>query len=157
MPYSIVNHGRTYAQRFARVFRVFGAPRHDLQSASLSTHILSQVFGGKKTTTIHKHHSLDTFPPLVSSRLLFGPLYLWLAFRSLPLCMPMPHHHISNETCIDMFLPFSFLQIIVASHNELRCPECRVLIEIKIDNLPPNVLLMRILGGNHPWFEISSH
>lgn len=38
-------------------------------------------------------------------------------------------------------------QIIIASHNELRCPECRVLIEIKIDDLPPNVLLMRILGG----------
>ncbi|XP_029712749.1 E3 ubiquitin-protein ligase SH3RF1 [Aedes albopictus] len=39
------------------------------------------------------------------------------------------------------------LEEIVASHQELRCPECRVLVEIKIDELPPNVLLMRILEG----------
>uniref|UniRef100_A0A182KBT3 RING-type E3 ubiquitin transferase n=1 Tax=Anopheles christyi TaxID=43041 RepID=A0A182KBT3_9DIPT len=36
---------------------------------------------------------------------------------------------------------------IVASHQELRCPECRVLVEVRIDELPPNVLLMRILEG----------
>lgn len=43
---------------------------------------------------------------------------------------------------------FNFIfQEIVASHQELRCPECRVLVEIKIDELPPNVLLMRILEG----------
>lgn len=45
---------------------------------------------------------------------------------------------------------FIFLQEIVASHQELRCPECRVLVEIKIDELPPNVLLMRILEGKLP-------
>uniref|UniRef100_A0A182WF83 RING-type E3 ubiquitin transferase n=1 Tax=Anopheles minimus TaxID=112268 RepID=A0A182WF83_9DIPT len=39
------------------------------------------------------------------------------------------------------------LEEIVASHQELRCPECRVLVEIRIDELPPNVLLMRILEG----------
>uniref|UniRef100_U5EPL2 RING-type E3 ubiquitin transferase n=1 Tax=Corethrella appendiculata TaxID=1370023 RepID=U5EPL2_9DIPT len=39
------------------------------------------------------------------------------------------------------------LEEIVASHSELRCPECRVLIEAKIDDLPTNVLLMRILEG----------
>ncbi|XP_055534264.1 E3 ubiquitin-protein ligase SH3RF1 [Wyeomyia smithii] len=39
------------------------------------------------------------------------------------------------------------LEEIVASHQELRCPECRVLVDIKIDELPPNVLLMRILEG----------
>lgn len=38
-------------------------------------------------------------------------------------------------------------QVIVSSHSELRCPECRVLVDIKIDVLPPNVLLMRILEG----------
>lgn len=36
---------------------------------------------------------------------------------------------------------------IVHKHKELRCPECRVLITVKIDDLPPNVLLMRILEG----------
>lgn len=35
----------------------------------------------------------------------------------------------------------------MSSHSELRCPECRILVDIKIDELPPNVLLMRILGG----------
>lgn len=36
---------------------------------------------------------------------------------------------------------------IVDSHKELRCPECRVLVDVGIDELPPNVLLMRILEG----------
>lgn len=35
----------------------------------------------------------------------------------------------------------------MSSHSELRCPECRVLVDLKIDELPPNVLLMRILEG----------
>ncbi|CAH0560156.1 unnamed protein product [Brassicogethes aeneus] len=40
---------------------------------------------------------------------------------------------------------------IIHKHKELRCPECRVLVSIKVDDLPPNVLLMRILEGmrNH--------
>lgn len=33
------------------------------------------------------------------------------------------------------------------SHKELRCPECRVLVEVRVEELPPNVLLMRILEG----------
>ncbi|XP_031839892.1 SH3 domain containing ring finger posh isoform X2 [Nomia melanderi] len=36
---------------------------------------------------------------------------------------------------------------IVSTHRELRCPECRVLVDAKVDDLPPNVLLMRILEG----------
>lgn len=39
------------------------------------------------------------------------------------------------------------LEEIVSTHRELRCPECRVLVDAKIDDLPPNVLLMRILEG----------
>ncbi|KAK6637283.1 hypothetical protein RUM44_007697 [Polyplax serrata] len=39
------------------------------------------------------------------------------------------------------------LEEIVATHKELRCPECRVLVDAQIDDLPPNVLLMRILEG----------
>lgn len=39
------------------------------------------------------------------------------------------------------------LEEIVTTHKELRCPECRILVEAKIDELPPNVLLMRILEG----------
>lgn len=39
------------------------------------------------------------------------------------------------------------LEEIVTTHKELRCPECRVLVDIKIEELPPNVLLMRILEG----------
>lgn len=39
------------------------------------------------------------------------------------------------------------LEEIVSTHRELRCPECRVLVEVKVDDLPPNVLLMRILEG----------
>lgn len=39
------------------------------------------------------------------------------------------------------------LEEIIATHKELRCPECRVLVQIKLEDLPPNVLLMRILEG----------
>ncbi|XP_015834928.1 E3 ubiquitin-protein ligase SH3RF1 isoform X4 [Tribolium castaneum] len=39
------------------------------------------------------------------------------------------------------------LQEIVHKHKELRCPECRILVNSKVDDLPPNVLLMRILEG----------
>ncbi|XP_043275279.1 E3 ubiquitin-protein ligase SH3RF3-like isoform X2 [Venturia canescens] len=39
------------------------------------------------------------------------------------------------------------LEEIVSTHRELRCPECRVLVEARVDDLPPNVLLMRILEG----------
>uniref|UniRef100_A0A146MBF6 RING-type E3 ubiquitin transferase n=2 Tax=Lygus hesperus TaxID=30085 RepID=A0A146MBF6_LYGHE len=39
------------------------------------------------------------------------------------------------------------LEEISRTHNELRCPECRILVETNIDDLPPNVLLMRILEG----------
>ena len=39
------------------------------------------------------------------------------------------------------------LEEIVTTHKELRCPECRVLVQIKLEDLPPNVLLMRILEG----------
>lgn len=49
------------------------------------------------------------------------------------------------------------LQVIVLSHSELRCPECRVLVDIKIENLPPNVLLMRILEGMKNFTMIPSN
>ena len=39
------------------------------------------------------------------------------------------------------------LEEIVSTHKELRCPECRILVDVKIEDLPPNVLLMRILEG----------
>lgn len=39
------------------------------------------------------------------------------------------------------------LEVIVSSQGSLRCPECRVVVDMKIDELPPNVLLMRILEG----------
>lgn len=39
------------------------------------------------------------------------------------------------------------LQDIVSSKQELRCPECRILVKLRVEDLPSNVLLMRILGG----------
>ncbi|XP_042223013.1 E3 ubiquitin-protein ligase SH3RF3-like [Homarus americanus] len=43
------------------------------------------------------------------------------------------------------------------SFQELRCPECRVLVEVPVDELPPNILLMRILESmkNAPRSAIS--
>lgn len=39
------------------------------------------------------------------------------------------------------------LEEIVSSRKELRCPECRVLVETKVEELPCNILLIRILEG----------
>ncbi|XP_062430677.1 E3 ubiquitin-protein ligase SH3RF1 [Rhea pennata] len=36
---------------------------------------------------------------------------------------------------------------IVSSRNELRCPECRTLVECSVDELPSNILLVRLLDG----------
>lgn len=47
--------------------------------------------------------------------------------------------------------------MIVSSHSELRCPECRILVDTKIENLPPNVLLMRILEGIKNTTNIANH
>ncbi|XP_018572953.1 E3 ubiquitin-protein ligase SH3RF1 isoform X2 [Anoplophora glabripennis] len=50
----------------------------------------------------------------------------------------LPCQHTFCKKCLDE---------IVQKHKELRCPECRVLVQIKVEDLPPNVLLMRILEG----------
>ena len=39
------------------------------------------------------------------------------------------------------------LEEIVSTKHELRCPECRSLVEIPIEDLPPNILLIRLLEG----------
>ncbi|XP_034376782.1 E3 ubiquitin-protein ligase SH3RF1 isoform X1 [Arvicanthis niloticus] len=42
---------------------------------------------------------------------------------------------------------------IVGSRNELRCPECRTLVGSGVDELPSNILLVRLLDGikQRPW------
>ncbi|XP_060102532.1 E3 ubiquitin-protein ligase SH3RF1 [Heteronotia binoei] len=42
---------------------------------------------------------------------------------------------------------------IVSSRNELRCPECRTLVDCSVDDLPSNILLVRLLDGikQRPW------
>ncbi|XP_016298788.1 SH3 domain-containing RING finger protein 3 [Sinocyclocheilus anshuiensis] len=39
------------------------------------------------------------------------------------------------------------LENIVSSRHELRCPECRVLVDCAVDDLPANILLVRLLDG----------
>ncbi|XP_061579761.1 E3 ubiquitin-protein ligase SH3RF3-like [Cololabis saira] len=39
------------------------------------------------------------------------------------------------------------LENIVSSRSELRCPECRVLVDCGVDELPANILLVRLLDG----------
>lgn len=39
------------------------------------------------------------------------------------------------------------LEEIVATKNELRCPECRMLVEMRVEDLPSNILLIRLLEG----------
>uniref|UniRef100_A0AAY5EML6 RING-type E3 ubiquitin transferase n=1 Tax=Electrophorus electricus TaxID=8005 RepID=A0AAY5EML6_ELEEL len=39
------------------------------------------------------------------------------------------------------------LENIVSSRHELRCPECRILVDCGVDDLPANILLVRLLDG----------
>lgn len=39
------------------------------------------------------------------------------------------------------------LESIVSSRRELRCPECRILVGCGVDELPANILLVRLLDG----------
>lgn len=39
------------------------------------------------------------------------------------------------------------LEEIVSTKNELRCPECRTLVNIPVEELPTNILLIRLLEG----------
>uniref|UniRef100_A0A8C9VLI4 RING-type E3 ubiquitin transferase n=1 Tax=Scleropages formosus TaxID=113540 RepID=A0A8C9VLI4_SCLFO len=39
------------------------------------------------------------------------------------------------------------LENILCSRNELRCPECRILVDCGVDELPANILLVRLLDG----------
>ncbi|XP_063415613.1 E3 ubiquitin-protein ligase SH3RF3-like isoform X2 [Mytilus trossulus] len=39
------------------------------------------------------------------------------------------------------------LEEIVSTKGELRCPECRYLVEIRVEELPSNILLIRLLEG----------
>ena len=39
------------------------------------------------------------------------------------------------------------LEEIVSTKSELRCPECRTLVNISVDELPTNILLIRLLEG----------
>ncbi|XP_051566591.1 E3 ubiquitin-protein ligase SH3RF3-like [Myxocyprinus asiaticus] len=39
------------------------------------------------------------------------------------------------------------LENIVRSRHELRCPECRILVDCAVDELPANILLVRLLDG----------
>ena len=39
------------------------------------------------------------------------------------------------------------LEEIICTKSELRCPECRTLVNIAVDELPTNILLIRLLEG----------
>ncbi|RWS06918.1 SH3 domain-containing RING finger protein 3-like protein [Dinothrombium tinctorium] len=49
------------------------------------------------------------------------------------------------------------LNRIVNTHKELRCPECRVEVDVKVDDLPTNILLVRLLEGikNNPKLSLT--
>ncbi|XP_064482019.1 E3 ubiquitin-protein ligase SH3RF3-like isoform X2 [Ornithodoros turicata] len=55
----------------------------------------------------------------------------------------LPCQHTFCKRCLDE---------IVNSHKELRCPECRILVDCRVEDLPLNILLIRLLEGikNNP-------
>jgi hypothetical protein len=53
-------------------------------------------------------------------------------------CKVLPCQHTFCKGC---------LKAIVASRQELRCPECRRLVTENVDELPGNIMLIRLLEG----------
>ncbi len=53
-------------------------------------------------------------------------------------CKVLPCQHTFCKGC---------LKAIVASRQELRCPECRRLVTENVDELPGNIMLIRLLDG----------
>lgn len=53
-------------------------------------------------------------------------------------CKVLPCQHTFCKSC---------LKAIVATRQELRCPECRCLVTQNVDELPGNILLIRLLEG----------
>lgn len=57
-------------------------------------------------------------------------------------CKVLPCQHTFCRRC---------LKEIVERRKELRCPECRIVVDEDVDDLPVNILLVRILEGlNRP-------
>lgn len=53
-------------------------------------------------------------------------------------CKVLPCQHTFCRQCLD--------EIILTKH-ELRCPECRALVTVRVSELPTNILVVRILEG----------
>lgn len=53
-------------------------------------------------------------------------------------CKVLPCQHTFCRKCLEQ---------IVERRKELRCPECRVLVEVDVKDLPVNIMLIRILEG----------
>lgn len=53
-------------------------------------------------------------------------------------CKVLPCQHTFCRQCLD--------EIILTKH-ELRCPECRALVTVRVADLPTNILVVRILEG----------
>ena len=56
-------------------------------------------------------------------------------------CKVLPCQHTFCRRC---------LKEVVARRKELRCPECRILVEEDVDDLPANIMLVRILEQLRP-------
>lgn len=53
-------------------------------------------------------------------------------------CKVLPCQHTFCRQCLDE---------IVLTQKELRCPECRALVTVRVSDLPTNILVVRILEG----------
>uniref|UniRef100_A0A8C8S6K4 E3 ubiquitin-protein ligase SH3RF1 n=1 Tax=Pelusios castaneus TaxID=367368 RepID=A0A8C8S6K4_9SAUR len=69
-----------------------------------------------------------------------------------PVCLERLDAYAKVLPCQHTFCKRCLLGI-VSSRNELRCPECRTLVDCSVDELPSNILLVRLLDGikQRPW------
>lgn len=64
-----------------------------------------------------------------------------------PVCLEQLDDTARVLPCQHTFCRRCLLEI-VHSRRELLCPECRVQCDLNVDDLPPNILLIRLLEGN---------
>jgi hypothetical protein len=63
-----------------------------------------------------------------------------------PVCLEQLDSTARVLPCQHTFCRRCLLEI-VHSRRELLCPECRIQCDIRVDDLPPNILLIRLLEG----------
>lgn len=131
--------------------------REVLQDTTQDTHIIFEPIGGKaESFKIYYCFDYLTVKMKPSCKLVwlakYSSFYTVMDCKELSeilecsVCLERLDHTSKVLPCQHTFCK-RCLEEIQSMRKELRCPECRILVEDEIDNLPSNIILVRILEG----------